>query len=189
MPKKILIILGHPKRESFCGALARSYIVGAKEAKAEIKELNLGDLKFNPLIKKDKQKLEPDLVTAQKYIKWAEHIVIVYPTWWGSTPALLKGFIDRTFTPGFAFNYKAGLAWEKLLKGKSARIICTMDTPNWYYKLFLKSPGNNMLKKSVLNFSGISPVSITNIGPIKKSTKEERDCWIVNIIKLGQRLK
>jgi len=61
---------------------------------------------FDPNVHADSpehQPLEPDLVAAQRDIHWAEHVVFVYPTWWGTYPALLKGFLDRVLTPGFAF--------------------------------------------------------------------------------------
>jgi|SRR3989304_5289898 len=93
-------------RNSFCGVLAEAYIEGAKAAGADIKQLYLGELKFDPILwhgYKEIQELEEDLKMAQEFILWAEHLVFVYPTWWGTIPALLKGFIDRTFLPGFAF--------------------------------------------------------------------------------------
>ena len=192
--KKVLVILGHPLRRSFCGVLKRSYIVGAEEAGAQIKELNLGELKFDPLLKngyKKKQKFESDLKKSQEYIAWADHLVIIYPTWWGTMPALLKGFFDRVFEPNFAFKFrgKTSLLWDRLLKGKSAHIITTMDGPPWYYKLFLRQPGINIIKKGILNFCGVKPVNVSIYGSVKKSSKDQREDWIVDVIKKGQKLK
>ena len=105
MTKRVLVILGHPANDSFCAALVDSYVEGARETQAEIKVLRLGELDFNPILQgyKTSTPLEPDLVAAQQAITWAEHLVFVYPIWWGAMPALLKGFIDRTFLPSFAF--------------------------------------------------------------------------------------
>lgn len=104
------------------------------------------------------QFLEPDLRMMQDKINACDHIVLVYPTWWESVPALLKGFLDRVLTPGFAFRELNFGNYHKLLKGRSAQIITTMDTPEFIYKYLQKSPGLRTLRISTLNFCGISPV-------------------------------
>jgi NAD(P)H dehydrogenase (quinone) len=84
--------------------------------------------------------------------------------WWYGYPALMKGFIDRTFLPGITFQPTQGKALpKKLLKGKTARIIITADTPKWYNFLIMKSPAINQFKKGTLEFCGISPVKATYI--------------------------
>ncbi|ENO94605.1 hypothetical protein C662_00210 [Thauera sp. 28] len=111
MNKRILVVLGHPDNDSFCRAIADSYIDGAKAAGNEVQLISVGDLAFDPVLHKGYtaiQELEPDLVAGQAAITWAQHIVFVYPIWWGAMPALLKGFIDRVFLPGFAFKYREG---------------------------------------------------------------------------------
>ena len=127
MPKKILVILGQPQRHSYGGALMLAYSEGARAAGAEVKELYLGDLKFDPLATTSLahlNELEPELALAQEAIKWADHLVFVYPIWWGTIPALLKGFIERVFLPGFAVNFrKNSPRWDKLLTGRSARLF------------------------------------------------------------------
>ncbi|WP_374956694.1 NAD(P)H-dependent oxidoreductase [Marinilabilia salmonicolor] len=134
--------------------------------------------------------MEPDLLKMQDEILKADHVVFVYPTWWGTYPALLKGFIDRVFLPGFAFRYREGsLFWDKYLTGKSARLIVTMDTPKWYYSLVYKSPGHNSLRKGILDFCGIRPVRISAFGPIKTSDDEKRKKWLNQVRKLGAELK
>ena len=79
--------------------------------------------------------------------------MFVYPTWWGTMPALLKGFIDKVFQPGFGFQYRNGSVWwDKLLKGRSARLIVTMDTPPLYFRWVYGRPGHNAMKKKILGF-------------------------------------
>ncbi|MEO7675045.1 MAG: NAD(P)H-dependent oxidoreductase, partial [Pyrinomonadaceae bacterium] len=133
MSKKVLIILGHPDKLSLCGALAARYRNGAEKAGAETRLIFLGDLYFDPVLHrgyKENHELEPDLLAAQESIKWADHLVWVYPIWWGTMPALLKGFLDRALLPGFAFKYRPNSRWwDKFLTGRSARMIVTMDAP------------------------------------------------------------
>lgn len=187
--KKILIILGHPDKESFGGSLANSYKKNALRSGAEVKELILADLKFDPILHrgyKEIQELEPDLVEAQELINWAEHLVFVYPLWWGTMPALLKGFLDRTFLPGFAFKYrKDSPFWDKLLKGKSARMIVTMDAPTWYNYWINGNAGPKAMKKATLEFSGIKPVKVTTIGGVKEMKTEQIKGWLAKVEKIG----
>lgn len=192
MSKNILIIDGNPDSGSLSYDLAEIYKQGAEESHASVKVLHLSEIQFDPILKfgyKKKMSLEPDLVVAQENIKWADHLVFIYPIWWGTYPALLKGFIDRTFLPGFAFNGKIdSVYWEKLLKGKTARIIETLDAPMWFYDKVYKSPAKNSLAIAVLNFCGIKPVDYTVFTPVKQTTEDERSQWLDETKTLGKEL-
>ena len=152
----VLIIAGHPRKDSFSHALAHAYAEGALAAGAQVRQLVLAELQFNPNVITEapqRQPAEADVRQAQALISWADHLVFVYPTWWGTMPALLKGFLDRVFTPGFAFaDNKGGSGWVKLLKGKTAQLITTMDTPLWVYRWILKAPGHRALADATLGF-------------------------------------
>ena len=192
MKKKILIVLAHPQAKSYCGALAQAYADGARAAGAEVRQLNLAEIAFNPIGSGslDKpQELEPALKQAQADIQWADHLVFTYPILWGTIPALLKGFIERVFTPGFAVNFrKDSPLWDKLLKGRSARLIVTLNTPPLLYRLLFRRAGHITMKRSILEFCGVSPVKITDIGPMKNSSAAKRESWIQQVRALGARL-
>lgn len=186
----ILIINGHPDKKSFCFALAESYKKGAQQSDTVCKLIHLIDLRFNPILTFGYRKvstLEPDLVKVQQDIREATHLVLVYPTWWGTYPALLKGFIDRVFLPGYAFKYhKEDRLWDKLLKGKTARIITTMDSPLWYNFLVYRNAGHNSMKRAILEYCGIKPVKITAFAPIKSSNDAIRKKWLAEVQELGR---
>lgn len=186
---KILLINGHPDKESYNYALATSYVKGAKNSGAEVQEINICELTFNPNLQfgyRKRTELEPDLIKAQESIKWADHIVWVYPVWWGSVPALMKGFLDRVLLPGFAFQKRENSVWwDKYLTGKTSRIICTMDQPTWYYRWINGRPSHIAMKKLTMNFIGIKKVQITSIGPIRLSKDEFRNKWLTKVEKLG----
>ena len=191
--KRILIINGHPDKESLCHSLAEKYKIGAEKSGAECDLINLIDLEFSPVLKYGYRKrtdLEHDLQKVWGLISKADHLVFVYPNWWGTYPALLKGFFDRLFLPGFAFEYqeKSSLP-KKLLTGKTARLIVTTNTPTWYYSLVYGKPGHNSMKKSILGFCGIKPVKITTVGPVKNSTDTQRNTWLEKVEDLGKALK
>lgn len=188
--KNILIILGHPDKESLCGKLADFYEKGAESSDAEVLRINLGDLKFDPILWNGYakvQKLEPDLVRAQRDIKWADHLVFVYPNWWGSFPALMKGFFERVFLPGFAYKYKGPIT-VGLLKKKTARFIITMGEPLLLYK-FSGRLAEKTLKKSILRFCGIKKIKTTLFGSVDNAKSKKRKRWLKKVYKIGKKLK
>lgn len=191
--KKILIINGHPNKDSFNFGIAKAYQDGALQSGAEVKEIVIADLNFNPNLQFGYQKrmeLEPDLVKAWEKIQWADHLVWIHPVWWGGLPAITKGFIDRLFLPGFAFKYRENSVWwNKLLKGKTAHIITTLDQPGLYYRFFFGRPSVNQLRKSVLEFCGVKPVKVTYVGIIKTSDIKKREVWLEKIKLLGFKRK
>src|SRR5690554_3813514 len=188
----VLIILGHPRKKSFSGALADAYREGALAACMEVRQLNVADISFNPNVitpSPRHQESEEDISHAQNLILWADHLVFVYPTWWGTMPALLKGFLDRVFTPGFAFEeLEENQRWEQLLKGKSAQLITTMDTPLWVYQWIYKTPGHNAMGQATLQFCGISPVRTLSFSPVKYSSPKQREVWLDQVKQQGQKL-
>jgi NAD(P)H dehydrogenase (quinone) len=191
--KKILIINGHPNPEAFNAGLVDAYTKGAQTTGGEVKVLTLHQLTFNPNLMYGYQKrtpLEPDLLDAWQNIQWADHLVWIHPVWWGGLPALMKGFIDRLFLPGMAFRYRENSVWwDKLLKGKTAHIITTLDQPGWYYGIFYGRPSINQLKRSTLAFCGINPVRVTYIGIVRNAPIEKRNRWLLKVEKLGRRLR
>jgi putative NADPH-quinone reductase len=192
MSKNILIIHGHPVNDSFMDQLQQAYIEAARANGASIRQLVLRELQYEINFKegyRGNQALEPDLLAAQEAISWADHLVFFYPNWWGTYPALLKGFIDRTFLPGFAFRYKTGRTDpDRLLKGKTARLVVTMDSPKWYYYLVQFAPGHHAMRKGLLHFVGIKPVKITTLGLLRKADEKRRASWLKLMGKMGSRL-
>ena len=191
--KKILIINGHPDKESYNFALAEAYLKGAKASGATVQQINIRDLTFNVNLQygyRQRTELEPDLLAAQEKIKWADHLVWVYPVWWGSVPAIMKGFIDRTFLPGFAFKKREGsIWWDKFLTGKSSRLISTLDQPRWYYRWVFGRPSTQAMKRLTMNFVGVDKVRATTIGPLRLSKDSYRKKWLAKVEELGRRNK
>lgn len=186
---RTLIILGHPSENSLCHAIAQQYAKGASEKGSEIKSLNVGSLHFNPNLKHGynrNQNLEPDLVAAQELIKWASHLVFVYPVWWGGVPAILKGFIDRAFLPGFAYNTHEDLATiEGLLSDKTARLIVTSDSNSMWLHLNYLHPAVNMMKKSVLEFCGVESVSVSSFGGVRDASEKKVQGILYDAYRIG----
>jgi len=189
--KRILLILGTPKRDSLCHALAEAYSSGARGQGHVVRQLRLGELQFDPILREgfgQQQTLEPDLLEAQRQIHWAEHLVFVYPVWWGGVPALLKGFFDRTFLPGFAFKYRnRSQLWDKLLSGRTADLLVTLDTPPWYFRWIYGAPAHRQMVRTILGFCGIKTRRLTEFAPVRPSSEEQRQGWLRKAEGLGVR--
>jgi Putative NADPH-quinone reductase (modulator of drug activity B) len=186
--KKLLVINGNPNKKSLCAALAESY-AGAGVSGNEVTLLHLGELKSS-LLQHGYRKntdLEPDLERAQQLLLDADHIVMVYPIWWATEPALLKRFIDRIFLPGKVFREKANTPFsEKLLTGKTVRLIVTMNAPVWYNQLVYRDAGIVTLKAGILKYCGVKPVvRVTNFGLVNFSTEAKRKEWVEKVKQLG----
>lgn len=192
MGKRILVILGHPAHDSLCKALAEAYAAAAGERGHEVELLRLGELDFDPMLHEGYariQPLEPDLEHAQAAIARAEHLVFVFPVWWGSVPALLKGFLDRVLLPGFAFRYRDGALFpEQLLKGRSADLLVTMDTPPWYFRWIYRMPAIHQMRRTTLEFCGIRPVRTLMMGPVKDSAAPQWTRWLAQARALAARI-
>lgn len=183
MGKRIVIIQGHPDPAGnhYGHALARAYARGAAAAGHEVKQIEVARLDF-PLIRTYDEfyggTLPESLREAQDAIGWAEHLVLFYPLWHGTMPALFKGFLEQVLRPGFAFSSGAeGRMPGKGLTGSSARIVVTMGMPSFIYRWYFHAHGLKGLEKSILRFCGIKPVRHSLIGMVEES-QSRREKWL-----------
>lgn len=188
--RHILIIAAHPLPDSFGTSLARVYAESAEQAGDQTRLLQLSQIEFDPIMRagyKQAQALEPALLQAQTDIRWADELVLVFPVWWGGMPALLKGFLDRVLMPGFAFRYEPeGKGLTPLLTGKTARLVITMDTPRWIDRWLYGSPVIRQLRYPILRFCGIKLRQVLHVGPVIKSTAQQRLRWLEQVRRLAR---
>lgn len=180
---RVLVIDAHPRADSFCHAVAMSVVEGAEASGHEVRLLALRDLHFDP--HHTGQELEPCLQRCQENLLWSEHLIIVHPVWWGTMPALLKGWLDRMLLPGFAFTEREDGGWDGLLSGRSATLVSTMDTPLWVFRWILRAPSVQALRAATLGFCGISPVHTLLFSPVKTSTPQRRAQWLQQAREVG----
>lgn len=189
MAKRIFIWVAHPESGSLCGGLADTYQQAAERNGAEVNRIDLSDMSFNiedisSYI--DKTPLEPDLKAWQEGISHADHLLFVHPYWWGAMPAKAKSVLDRALTPGFGFKFhKKGPGWDKLLKGKTADVMITSDTPPLYDALIYRSPARRVIKNQVLEFCGIKTKKIKQFGSVKTASKEKINRWLKQAEHMG----
>jgi putative NADPH-quinone reductase len=192
MSQRILILDGHPdpSSERFMHALANAYREGAEGGKHEVIIIRAADVEF-PLLRtqKDYEKEEPveTIRRCQSAMDWATHVVILYPLWLGSMPALLKGLLEQMLRPGFAYSTKKLGRWPvKLQSGKSARIVITMGMPGFVYRWYFRAHSLRSLRRNILHFIGIRRVRATVIGSIGTMNSAARAKCFEEMRKLGR---
>lgn len=188
---RIVIIQGHPdmRDDHFCHGLADAYRQGAEAAGAEVRTLAIAPLEF-PVIRSDAQWRETpppqDILHSQEQIRWADHLLIVFPLWLGTMPALLKAFFEQVMRPGFALDESDPDAMPmKLLRGKSAHLVVTMGMPAPLYRWYFQAHSIKSLERNVLGMCGIGPIRRTLIGSVDGDAGQ-RARWLDTVRALGQ---
>ena len=190
MRKKILIIDGHPDpdRKRLCHAMAEAYAEGAIDAGDETRLITLAemDIAFLHTAADFARPPEaPAIVSAQRDIEWAEHIVLVFPLWLGGAPALLRAFLERVACGSF-FAETSGRGIRQRLRRKSARLIVTMGMPAWIYRIVFHAHGIKSLMEGVLGFAGFRPVRATLFGAVETQTAQVNKTRLAHVRELGR---
>ncbi|MBB3108807.1 NAD(P)H dehydrogenase (quinone) [Paenibacillus phyllosphaerae] len=160
-----LIVFAHPHEESFNHAILDAAVGALKGKGQEVVVRDLYKLGFNPVLSSGDTaamragNTPEDIKTEQDYVRQAETISFIYPIWWTGLPAVIKGYVDRVFSYGFAYAYNAQGAIDKLLTGKRGLLVSTYGTPEEYYR------ASGMLEslkqtsdQGIFDFCGIQPV-------------------------------
>jgi putative NADPH-quinone reductase len=191
MARPIAIIQGHPDPAGhhLLHALADAYAEGAGAAGHEVRRIEVARLDF-PLLRTQAEfeagELPPALVGPRDDMRWAEHWLFLFPLWHGTMPALLKGFLEHIFRPGFAMEAREGGFPRKLLAGRSARIVVTMGMPVLVYRWYFGAHGLRGFERSILRFAGIRPVRESLYG-LSGADEKKRARWIEEMRRQGRR--
>jgi putative NADPH-quinone reductase len=188
--RQIMIVVGHPQRQTFCEALGNAYRAGAEAAGHSVKLFTLADMKFDPILREGyrrEQPLEPDLRAAYDALASCDHLVLIFPLWCGDMPALMKGFIERVLQPDLVAreNTEHAMNWS-IFKDKTARIVMTMGMPVSIYRFWYGGHALKLLKRNILEFIGIKPVRHTLLGMVATTRPETRDRWVGEVRELGK---
>lgn len=180
-----LIIDGHPDARSLTAELARRYAAAHGDARI----LALRDLDFDPSLRfgyRQRMELEPDLIDAKRALAEAATVVVFTPLWWGSVPALLKGFFDRALLPQQEYRYsKLGLV-EGLLPARYGRLFLLADTP-WFLTPFTGLPAQTHVARGTMRFCGIRSVRTTRMLGVKDASPARIESWLSRAEALGHR--
>jgi putative NADPH-quinone reductase len=191
----VLVIDGHPDPEParLCHALADAYAEGARQAGLNAGVIRLSGIDIQFLRSREEfenQEPEAPIRSAQQAIEAASHLVLVYPLWLGTMPALMKAFLEQTFRPAFAAgDSDRGMMWPRRLKGRSARVVVTMGMPAFFYRWYFRAHSLKSLERNILKFCGIKPVRETLLGLVETASEEKRRRWLQNMRDLGARAR
>ncbi len=196
---RLLVIVGTPLPDTLTHALAGSYVDAARAAGAEVRVIDLAhdpipdhprsraQLRAPRADRPDDLPLDADVARYLDDVFWADHLVIFHPQWWGTTPAALKAFIDRVFLSGATFRYRERSALsERLLAGRTARIVMTMDSPRFWNRLVYRGAAEASLTRATLGYCGVRTVGISRFTPVRFSDDTARRGWIDRVADRGR---
>ncbi len=156
---KTLIIYSHPDTDGYCAETLRQVEKKLKQLNKEYEIIDLYKIDYNPVLQEDEhytagnKSISQQNLEIQEKIKLAQNLIFIYPIWWGSMPAILKGFFDRILTSGFAFKFKDKGGVSGLLKNKKAVIFVSSGGPQINYLWF--DANKRIIKNKILGFCGI----------------------------------
>ncbi|ACO31699.1 MULTISPECIES: NAD(P)H-dependent oxidoreductase [Acidobacterium] len=187
---RIVILVGHARKETYGEALAESYACGARLAGHEVQLFVLSKLAFDPILHEGfsrPQPLEPDLEKVHGALVAADHLVIVFPLWMGNMPAILNGFIERIFQPEYCEAERRKQSFPQPLKGKSGLIVMTMGMPALAYRCWYGPHALRILRNFVLWHIGVHPTRVQLIGRVEAIGHRGRSHWLNRMEELGRR--
>ena len=182
----ILVVIGHPDKESFNHAIARTVVGTLQKNGHSVLFHDLYSEIFDPLlypkeIPKDAS-LPPLIKQHCAEISAAEGIVIIHPNWWGQPPAILKGWIDRVLRPGVAYEFAEGDRGEGvpngLLRALAALVFTTSNTPPERERAVFGDPLETFWKNCIFGLCGVNNFYRRNFGVIVTSTEKQRQEWL-----------
>lgn len=185
---KTLIIYAHPKTKGYNSYILSNTIKLLKDKKEDYEILDLYKENFNSNLQEKEHYTSGNRYVSlyikkiQRKIKISNKLIFIYPVWWGGVPAILKGFFDRVFTPGFSHKFITKTNYKKLLKNKKASVICTTGAPKLAYSFGFANRGVKSIKKDILGFCGIKS-KIYLIGNCTNQITEKKKKEINKIIK------
>ncbi|MED4305859.1 NAD(P)H-dependent oxidoreductase [Bacillus licheniformis] len=177
------VIYAHPNPNSFNGAILNQVIKALEDSKHFYDVIDLYRDRFDPVLLFDEKKRrsdmkrDPETAEYRRIVKNADHLIFIYPLWWGGMPAIMKGFIDRVFAAGEAYTYQGKLP-KGLLKARTASVYYTADAPSWYLRFWRRDADWVTVKDVMLKFCGVRRVKRLLFAGVKDSSEEKRTQWL-----------
>lgn len=193
---KTLIVYNHPHEGSFCSSIREAVENGLKKGGHECRIINLDADEFDPVMRPKDLKafvaagrvgekgldgVDPLVLKYMKKLRWAEHIVMIFPIWWMTMPAMMKGFVDKVIFPGVVYKMEGGELVSMLSGLKQVTVITTMNTPQDVYKDVFGNSIEGSLIKGTFNKIGIHDIRWISLNMVKQSGDEKRWLWLDEI--------
>jgi len=187
-----LLILAHPSDKSFCYEITRTLENELSENGHKYRLRDLYQLDFDPVLRPSdlgslKAGIIPDGILAeQEHIRWADVLVFVYPIWWTGMPAIMKGYVDRVFSSGFAYAYNDNNP-VGLLTDKKALILNTQGyTKEYYDSIGMTEALRKTTDQGIFNFCGIEVVDHLFFGDVPSMPVLVKLSYLEEVIQILQ---
>ncbi len=181
----ILVVIGHQRRGSFCHAIAETVMDELQRHGHRVVFHDLYLEQFDPILPHEeipKGAPRPEFIEEHcRQLREADGIVVIHPNWWGMPPAILKGWIDRVFCQGVAYEFAAEGEVIRHLAGKRALVFTTSNTPRDLELQLFGDPLENLWRNCVFGFCGVEQFVRRNFEPIITSTLEQRQSWLEEV--------
>lgn len=184
----VLVVIGHQNRGSFNHAIAAAAVEELEAAGHEVTYHDLYAEGFDPILPHSEipkqAELEPIVRRHCEELRAADGYIVVHPNWWAMPPAMLKGWIDRVFRQGVAYEFGEGGTINGFLTGKTALVITTSNTPRDMELKLFGDPLENLWKNCIFGFCGLANFLRRNFESIVLSTPEQRQGWLEEVRRL-----
>jgi putative NADPH-quinone reductase len=193
---KTLIIYNHPHEGSFCSAIRDAVVTGLENGGHRHKIINLDADGFDPVMRekdlgafvqasrnpgKEIEGLDPLVQVYVDKMRWAERIVMIFPIWWMTMPAMMKGFVDKVIFPGVVYKMEGGKLVSMLSGLRQVTVITTMNTPADVYRNVFGNSIEGSLIKGTFNQIGIHDIRWVSLNMVKQAGDEKRWLWLDEI--------
>jgi putative NADPH-quinone reductase len=182
---RVLLVLAHPDTRSFNHAIADTAAEALRQAGHDVVFHDLYAEGYDPLLPPEELTREEPCSMVQTHcrdLQEADGIVIVHPSWWGQPPAILKGWVDRTFRAGVAYRFETTPAGEGIphgmLKATRAVVFNTANSAPRHEWGALGDPLEEMWHNTVLGFCGVEDFRRCLFAPVLVSSDEQRAEWL-----------
>ena len=155
---RVLVVYAHPDPDSFCAALHRTVAATLRDAGHTVDDCDLYAEGFQPVLTRAERAAYHDVggnlggIEAEvARLRAAEALVLCFPTWWYGMPAILKGWFDRVWAPGVAFELQpgGGAIVPRLTNIRRLAVVTTHGSPWWFMTFFMREPGRAVLTRGL----------------------------------------
>ena len=195
---KILTVFSHPMRNSFTGQVLDSFVKGLHEAGHEVEIADLYSEGFQAIMQErdfaqfEDLPMPDDVLREQQRFERCDAFVLIFPIWWWSFPAMLKGWIERVFTAGWAFKITDDPSGSMLDSRKALMICCAGGSSRMYEKYGTREALKNMIEVGVMEYCGVTDVETKILHKartafeISEENKQIREEHLITAYELGR---
>jgi len=153
---RVLVVFSHPLEDSYGAALRDVVIQSLKEGGHTVDLCDLYREAFDPVLSvrerrmyRDAASNADDVIEHVQRLRRAEGVVFVFPSWWYGMPAILKGYFDRVWLPGVAFDFGPQAIVPLLTNIRLFGAVTTTGAPEWFTRFYVGNPSRKVMMRGL----------------------------------------